>query len=99
MTPPDGCACPKSPGMYGMGGWHFVMVDQGYISQQIREAEALARANPGDGYTRGGIFQRWTDEAEFWRANGERYLGTAVAWEPCPAYRAKVRQAIQERQS
>ena len=88
----DNCGCPKPPGSYGTGGWHFALVDAAYIAEKIRNAEALDRATEGGGYTRGGIFRTHREDAEFWRNNGAHYLGQSIAWERCPAYMAAARK-------
>lgn len=77
--------------MWGSGGWHFVSIDASLIMLKIRDNQALAREFPGGGETRCGIFEPYGRLAHWWEANGERYLGTDLAWERCPAYMAAVR--------
>lgn len=98
--PPDNCGCSKPSNCYGLGGWHFVVVDERYIADQVRRYEALGRGGGENaGETRREIFYRFKDSAEFWKVLGHTYLGQSIAWEPCPAYRAAVKSKVASRQA
>jgi hypothetical protein len=75
------CRCAVPTGCWGNHGWHFYRYDQQRLAadaaQRMRE-EGLV-GSPAEAQHR----QRLSDQLR-------TYLGVAVAYAPCPAYRAAI---------
>jgi hypothetical protein len=96
------CGCPLPEGCWGSHGWHFYR--ETLYTLDRRERIKFAAERPGwsvEELRRAyGAWWRELDMAgqldnedvpAIWRP----YLGQVIAYEPCPAYRAKVAQGLE----
>lgn len=77
----SGCSCALPPGAWGAQGWHLVR----YTEEMVRRQMGIS-------------LEEWRSAEKAKAAVRERairsYVGTPVAYEPCPAYRAACRAKL-----
>lgn len=96
------CGCPLPEGCWGANGWHNYLATLYTMDQ--RERRKFAEERPGwDKPELRKAYGAWWRDLELsgqldaddiplmWKA----YLGRPFAYEPCPAYRAKVAQGLE----
>lgn len=84
------CGCALPEGCFGSDGWHQARYDEMAIAEKVRTL--LVFANDAKKRNRIGEEESFVDQANWWADNGKSYLGTAYAFEPCPAYRGKIQR-------
>lgn len=96
------CGCALPEGCWGSGGWHHARYDQQALYAREKARFAAAR----QGWTTGELRLAWAEwldteeEAGNFSESGmhvtwKPYVGLPYAFEPCPAYRAKVRAELE----
>jgi hypothetical protein len=97
------CGCALPAGMWGAHGWHMARQTRESLEHQEKLRFAAERRGAAPIYLR-AEWDKWVEQE---RSAGRMdaaglhnswtpYLGTPLAVEPCPAYRAAARQGIGE---
>lgn len=100
------CGCALASGCWGSCGWHFARWDQQALYRREQQRFAEAR----QGWTTGELRRAWAEwlmaeeDAGNFSETGmhitwKPYAGLPYAFEPCPAYRAKVRAELADGQA
>lgn len=92
------CGCALPEGVWGSCGWHQTRCTPAVLLAQEKAWFARDRKGAGS-FILASEWQAWVEaekrhgrwnEALGIHTSWERYLGTVLVLEPCPAYRAKV---------
>jgi hypothetical protein len=100
------CGCVLEAGCWGSGGWHLARFDQRALYNHEKRRFAAER----DGWTVEELRRAWSIWLDTETAAGnldasgmhitwKPYVGLPYAFEPCPAYRAKVRATLENHQA
>lgn len=87
--PLDYCGCVKLPGCWGNDGFHFRRYGKPDLEREIDNS--LAKLPQGSTDRERELVEKTT------RDRYAAYLGTHVAYEPCPSFRAALLRQISER--
>lgn len=103
QQPVSHCGCPLPEGCWGSNGWHNYQATLYTMDQRERRKFAEERPGWDKAELRKAYGAWWRDleisgqlDAEEIPLLWKPYLGRPFAYEPCPAYRAKVAQSLED---